>query len=717
MSKSTWLAHVSEDGRQQTVLEHLQGTARRSASHAGNFGAGEQGELTGLTHDLGKYTAAFQRRLLDQGPKVDHSTAGAFECMKRGQPFAAFAVAGHHGGLPDGGGRGDGPGAGTFWSRINRAMAGGLEDYGAWQSELSLPDAARPEYAVRDKLEGMFFTRMLFSCLVDADYADTGQFMNGSGRDAAGTDSIDELWTRLQAHIAGWFPPKGALNARRCAILETCIREGKRRAPDLYTLTVPTGGGKTVSSLAFGLVQAKEWGLKRVVYVVPYTSIIEQTAQTFREILGDGNVLEHHSGISFDLEADEDTTPQTERFTRASETWDVPVVVTTAVQFFESLFSNRPSQARKLHNLAKSVLIFDEAQMLPLPCLRPCVWAITQLVRHYGACAVLCTATQPALDPIVRSFAPELSQEELCPMADADWEAFRRVTFRRAGRLDRDALAAQLQAHGQVLCIVNTRKAAREVFNRLQGEGNFHLSTLMYPAHRRAVLDEVRRRLREGQTCRVVSTSLIEAGVDVDFPALYREEAGLDSMLQAAGRCNREGRRAPEESAVVLFQGEGRPPRLFETAIDAGRMVLDRFADIASREAVRSYFEILRDLKGRDAQDIYGILPLMESEFFPFRTVAERFHLIDSPTVTVYIPEGKGAELVERLRGGEGGRNLYRSLGQYGVSVYESDLRALDRAGAVRRLEDGSYVLVELKDYSRATGLALDVSGGEAQFI
>ena len=295
--------------------------------------------------------------------------------------------------------------------------------------------------------------------------------------------------------------------------------------------------------------------------------------------------------------------------------------------------------------------------MLPLPCLRPCVWAITQLVRHYGACAVLCTATQPALDPIVRSFAPELSQEELCPMADADWEAFRRVTFRRAGRLDRDALAAQLQAHEQVLCIVNTRKSAREVFNRLEGEGNFHLSTLMYPAHRRAVLDEVRRRLREGQTCRVVSTSLIEAGVDVDFPALYREEAGLDSMLQAAGRCNREGRRAPEESVVVLFQGEGRPPRLFETAIDAGRMVLDRFADIASREAVRSYFEILRDLKGRDAQDIYGILPLMESEFFPFRTVAERFHLIDSPTVTVYIPEGEGVGLVERLRGGEGLRH------------------------------------------------------------
>lgn len=715
--KSSWLAHLSEDGRQQSVLEHLRGTAQRSCLYAQSFGVGEQGELAGLAHDLGKYTAAFQHRLLQKGPKVDHATAGAFECLKRGQVFAAFAVAGHHGGLPDGGSRTDGSGTGTFLGRMNKAAKGDLEAYDAWQAEVALPDASNPAYAVQDKLEGMFFTRMLFSCLVDADYADTEAFMRGHMAPDCDADSIEELWRRLQRYISGWFPPRGALNARRCAILETCIRQGERRAPGLYTLSVPTGGGKTVASLAFALAQARAQKRARVVYVVAYTSIIEQTAAVFREILGANNVLEHHSGVCFDLAEDEASTPQTERFTRASETWQVPVVVTTAVQFFESLFSCKPSQVRKVHNLAQSVLIFDEAQMLPLSYLRPCVWAITQLVRHYGASAVLCTATQPALGSLIRKFAPELSLEELCPMSAADWEAFRRVTFRRAGRLDWEALAKELQAHRQVLCVLNTRKAVREVFDRLAGEGNFHLSTLMYPAHRRAVLAEVRRRLEDGLPCRLVSTSLIEAGVDVDFPALYREEAGLDSLLQAAGRCNREGRRSPGESIVVLFQGEGRPPRLFETAISAGRMILDRYQDISAREAVCDYFTLLRDLKGEDAQDSCGILALMQSEFFPFRTVSERFHLIDSPTVTVYIPAGKAVALLERLRRGEGGRGLYRSLGQYGVPVYEGHLLALDRAGAIQRLEDGSFVLSDLRRYCDKTGLTLEVESGEALFV
>ena len=718
--KSVPLAHLAQDGRTQTVAEHLRGTAQKSSSFAQSFAAGGQGALAGLAHDLGKYASAFQRRLLDDGPKVDHATAGAFECTRRGQVFAAFAVAGHHGGLPDGGSPGDGPDCASFWGRMNRAGKGKLEDYASWQEELSLPQAAIPDYAQRDPGSAMFFTRMLFSCLVDADYTDTGEFMTGHIRDLPDGDILSELWDRLQAYISGWFPPKEPLNAHRCAILETCIREGQRRAPGLYTLTVPTGGGKTVASLAFALAQAKSQGLKRVVYVIPYTSIIEQTASTFRQILGPAHVLEHHSGVSFDLKADEASTSQTERFTRASETWDMPVVVTTAVQFFESLFSCKPSQCRKLHNLAQSVLIFDEAQMLPLGYLRPCVWAITQLVRHYGACAVLCTATQPALGSLIGEFAPELSQEELCPMTKEAWSAFRRVTFRRTGPLAWAALAQALQAREQVLCVVNTRKAALTVFQKLAGEGNFHLSTLLYPAHRRAVLAEVRRRLKAGQPCRVISTSLIEAGVDVDFPCVYREEAGLDSLLQAAGRCNREAKRAPEESAVVFFQGESPPPRPFAAAIGAGRMVLDGLSDIssiASREAVHAYFSALLDLNGKGAQDVQQIMDTMESDFFPFRTVSERFHLIDSPTVTVYIPIGEGGELVRRLRRGEGGRALYRSLGQYGVPIYERDFRALEQGGAIESMKDGSFVLRDLTLYSHETGLSLTGQGGEAQFI
>ena len=715
MDTYAYLAHLTEDGRTQTILEHLKGTASLCSAFAAAFDAEAQGQLAGMAHDIGKYSAAFQRRL-HGGPKVDHASAGAFECLKAQQLAAAFAISGHHGGLPDGGGRGDAAGAGTFWGRINRASQGRLEDYHAWQSEFSLPHANTPAFA-GTRLEGMFFTRMLFSCLVDADYTDTGAFMDNSPYLPASSSSMEELWRRLETYVSGWFPPKGALNMQRCVILEQCMSAGAQYGPGLFTLTVPTGGGKTVASLSFALAQAKARRMKRIVYVIPYTSIIEQTAQVFREILGDENVLEFHFGVQFDQQEDDASSPETAPLTRSVETWDVPVIVTTAVQFFESLYACQPSKCRKLHNLAQSVLIFDEAQMLPLPYLRPCVWAIAQLVRHYGASAVLCTATQPALDPIFQEFAPEIPIREICPMAEAHWESFRRVSFQQAGTLSWMDLAARLQQQEQVLCVVNTRRAAREVFHQLSGSGNFHLSTLMYPAHRKRILDEIRRRLRDGLPCRVVSTSLIEAGVDVDFPAVYRELSGLDSILQAAGRCNREGKRPPEDSIVTIFQGEDPPPRLFETSIGAGKIVLDHCQDVSSRAAIHTYFSTLLDLKGAEAQDAHHILPLMESEFFPFRTVAERFHLIESPTTTVYLPLEEGAGLVELLRSGQYSRTLYRRLGQYGVSVYPQHLAALEQAGALEHLEDGSVVLRDIGLYTQTTGLTLEPSGGNALFI
>ena len=715
MDTYAYLAHLTEDGRTQTILEHLKGTASLCSAFAAAFDAEAQGQLAGMAHDIGKYSAAFQRRL-HGGPKVDHASAGAFECLKARQLPAAFVISGHHGGLPDGGGRGDAAGAGTFWGRINRASQGKLEDYHAWQREFSLPHANIPAFAGK-KLDGMFFTRMLLSCLVDADYTDTGAFMGSSSYPPASSSSMEELWRRLETYVSGWFPPKGALNMQRCVILEQCMSAGAQYGPGLFTLTVPTGGGKTVASLSFALAQAKAHGMRRIVYVIPYTSIIEQTAQTFREILGDENVLEFHSGVQFDQQEDDASSPEAAPLTRSVETWDVPVIVTTAVQFFESLYACQPSKCRKLHNLAQSVLIFDEAQMLPLPYLRPCVWAIAQLVRHYGASAVLCTATQPALDPIFQEFAPEIPIREICPMAEAHWESFRRVSFQQAGTLSWMDLAARLQQQEQVLCVVNTRRAAREVFRQLSGSGNFHLSTLMYPAHRKRILDEIRRRLRDGLPCRVVSTSLIEAGVDVDFPAVYRELSGLDSILQAAGRCNREGKRPPEDSIVTIFQGEDPPPRLFETSIGAGKIVLDHCQDVSSRAAIHTYFSTLLDLKGAEAQDAHHILPLMESEFFPFRTVAERFHLIESPTTTVYLPLEEGAGLVELLRSGQYSRTLYRRLGQYGVSVYPQHLAALEQAGALEHLEDGSVVLRDIGLYTQTTGLTLEPSGGNALFI
>ena len=708
----SYLAHISVNGQAQSVFEHLLGTSSLAEDFAHPFGAEEQAKLAGLAHDIGKYSDAFQKRLHGAPIQVDHSTAGAVECWQRRQLFAAFAVAGHHGCLPDGGSQTDSPDQATLWGRVKRA--GRLEPYGRWAQEVSLPQADIPDFLKRPGPEWVFFTRMLYSCLVDADFLDTEAFMDGRSR-AYNATSIEQLWEMIQGYISSWFPPKGELNRQRCKILEHCIQEGETQVPGLFSLTVPTGGGKTVASLAFALAHARKHGLRRVIYVIPYTSIIEQTAEIFREILGEENVLEHHSNVLYDLEGE--ASPYTIHLAQATENWDIPVVVTTAVQFFESLYACRSSQCRKLHNITGSVVIFDEAQMMPIPYLRPCVWAISQLVAHYSVSAVLCTATQPALEKLFREFLPQVPVQELCPPDTCQWEVFRRVTFQKEGQLTWDELAVQLSGCSQVLCIVNTRKAAQEVYERLDGTGNFHLSTLMCPYHRKEQLREIRRRLREGLPCRVVSTSLIEAGVDVDFPVVFREQAGLDSILQAAGRCNREGRRSAEESVVHIFEGEETVPPLFSTAVGAGQAAMARYADIASQEAIHAYFSELLDLKGKEAQDKEGILPLIQSEFFPFRAVAERFHLIDSPTRTVYIPWGEGSELVERLHAGEGGRALFRRLGQYSVSVYEKHFAALEAAGELEVLENGAAILRDPALYAEETGLSLEADSGKGLFI
>lgn len=715
MPTPSYLAHISAAGQTQTVLEHLTGTAELCAHFAAAFGAEEQGRLAGLAHDIGKYSDAFQRRL-QGGPVVDHATAGAVECQKIRQPYAAFAVAGHHGGLPDGGSRTDTPDQATFLARMGRAVDGKLEPYTAWQQELSLPSPPLPTLDPGQS-EGMFFTRMLYSCLVDADFLDTEAFMAGQALNRGGGDNMDELDRRLRAYISPWFPPKNDLNEQRCAILDRCLEQGEAQQPGLFTLTVPTGGGKTVASLAFALRHARAHGLKRVIYVIPYTSIIEQNAQVFRDILGVENVLEHHSGLLYDVEHEADS--EQIRLAKATENWDMPVVVTTAVQFFESLYANRSSQCRKLHNLAKSVIIFDEAQMLPVPYLRPCVYAIAQLVKHYGASAVLCTATQPSLGPLFREFLPDKPPVELCPPGTCRDGVFRRVSFRREGKLSNETLAQQLNALPQVLCVVNRRKSAQDIYHLLERDGFFHLSTLMYPTHRKAVLEEIKNRLKRGLPCRVISTSLIEAGVDVDFPAVFREEAGLDSILQAAGRCNREGTRSAEESVVTIFQSETPAPVLFQQNIKAGRTALDHSKSPDSPEAIARYFHELLDLTGKEGQDRDGILPLMNDPLtlMPFQEVARRFRLIQSDTKTVYIPLGKGIQLTEQLRRGERSRALFRALGQYGVSVYPDHLAALDRAGALELLEGGSAVLTDPTLYLDSTGLTLEPESRKAYIL
>lgn len=712
-----FVTHRREDGTFQPLKEHIENVGERAAQFAAAFDAAEHGREAGLLHDIGKYSSKGQKRQRDpeHTAKVDHSSAGAQEAFRRKDPMAAFAVAGHHGGLPDFGSRGDTDG-GTLCSRLNKPLTGG-DDPSAWKQEIVLPSSIpMPSWAVNCQ-EGRvqaLYTRMLFSCLVDADFLDTENALQGP-QPRGGYAPLAALWEKLQGHVAPWLKePKTELCAKRNDILRRCLQGGEEEK-GLFTLTVPTGGGKTVSSLAFALSHAVRHGMERIIYVIPYTSIIEQNAKVFAEILGEENVLEHHSQTELADETGDAETPEARRRRLACENWDAPVIVTTAVQFFESLYAAKTSRCRKLHHLANSVMIFDEAQTLPVPFLKPCVSAVGELVRHYGATTVLCTATQPELGRLFNELAPELSIQEIAPEPDELFEFFRRVSFQREEKLSNEELAARLTETEQVLCIVNTRKRAREIFQLLPEEGRFHLSTLMTPQDRKRVLDAVRERLKERKPCRVVATSLVEAGVDVDFPTVWREVAGLDSILQAAGRCNREGKNPAEESIVHIFRSDGKIPSMIKTNVAAAESVLHQFEEINTRPAIRAYFQQLLWAKGDAALDEKRIL---ESESkFRFRQTDKDFHLIDENTVTVYIPSKADSGDIQALRDKQFSKGLLRRLSQSAVNLYKTEFQKLMENGALEMFaEDGYAILLNPNMYSDECGLEISSEGGEGFF-
>ena len=709
------LAHGATDEHPegQSIEAHLKGTGELAETFAAEFGAAANGKLCGLAHDIGKYSDEFQLRLRG-GKKVDHATAGAIECFKIKAAFEAVCVIGHHSGLPNVGHKdADTTESQTFFGRKLRAEQGGIPDYRKnWNGHIALPqDYFRPSGR---GFATAFYIRMLYSCLVDADYIDTETFMNGdAGR--GNYEPLSALCDKLTAYISKWNNPTREIDILRQKILNSCINNsGNPRG--MFTLTVPTGGGKTVASMAFALNHAAANSMKRIIYVIPYTSIIEQNAKVFRDILGQENVVEHHSQVSHELSEDADELEY--RSALATENWDAPVIVTTAVQFFESLYANRTSKCRKLHNIANSVIIFDEAQMIPSNNLRPCVAAIAELVRAYNATAVLCTATQPAIDEMLLEYSKKESVVELCPDVDGMFEKFRRTSFEKEGRLTTDELVSRLESQQQVLCIVNTRKFAQEVYEALPSEGRFHLSTLMCPVHRKQKLDEIRERLKSGKTCRVVSTSLIEAGVDVDFPRVFREMAGLDSILQAAGRCNREGKRSAESSIVTVFESENKVNKLIAVNRDAAEETVRDWTQPNTTSTIERYFKAYRDFLRND--DKSGVMTASEKGIsgcgLPFEWIAKEFKLIDQNTFAVYIPIGEGKELVSRLREGERSRGLYRRAGMYSVSVYQNQFDSLINAGAAEPFGEDAAFLTDCSLYSDEKGLSTDVDGGSALF-
>ena len=697
-----YLAHSPTDAHPegQALKSHLENVSRLCEGFCVDFAAEIDGRLCGLYHDIGKYSLSFQRRLQGSRESVDHSSAGALLLFDKGNHPAAICIAGHHTGLADLGTKHDL--ADTFMGRINCARKGRIDDCSAWRHEI--PDTISTKSTSGSGLDIFFYTKMLFSALTDADWLDTEAYFQDRPPFVSIPD-LAALKEKLTAYIAPWWAAKSEINLRRCSILCASIQRGKEK-PGLFTMTVPTGGGKTVSSMAFALHHAIEHGMKRIIYVIPYCSILEQTQDVFEEIFGKDNITAHYSGADFSSRDG-----QEEIRTFSAENWEAPIILTTAVQFFESVYSNKPGKNRKLHNITQSVLIFDEAQMLPVPFLRPCLAAICKLVEKYGCSAVLCTATQPAVETLLSDYLPNQPVRELCPAPKETYQAFRRVRYVDDGDLSDEDLVRMLRDRRQVLCVVNSRRQAQLLYHMLnEGNGCYHLSTMMTPYDRRRVLQEIKARLHEGQDCRVISTSLIEAGVDVDFPEVFRALAGLDSIIQSGGRCNREGKRPAETSLVHVFRTEAKAPDMLEQNIGAAARILRDYEQIDSPEAIHSYFQFLFFLKGDRQLDSKEILRHAGS--LRFKTVSEAFKLIDGADDTIYVPVGPGTELIQELRQRPYGpdRDLLRQLGPYGVNVYHWVFSRFCEIGAVEPISENAGILVQPDLYSRRTGLTLTVS-------
>jgi CRISPR-associated endonuclease/helicase Cas3 len=697
----------------QPLEQHLKETAEKAKEFASAFGAGDWGYLAGLWHDIGKYSEAFQQRLsntqdadghIETKPgRPDHSTAGAQHANKTlGQTgkLLAYAIAGHHSGLPDG--------KTNDQSCLEKRLGKDIPDFTAspdWILNQAISQVA--PFALDQKrfsFQLSFFVRMIYSCLVDADFLNTESFMDTQksawrevypSLETIGSrlfNALDELNTKaLQTPI----------NKQRASILQNCMNAAGWK-PGLFSLTVPTGGGKTLSSLAFAIKHAIKYNLSRIIYVIPYTSIIEQNAAVFRQILGDEVVLEHHS--NFESEEED------HRSRLASENWDAPLIVTTNVQFFESLFSCRSSKCRRIHNIANSVVILDEAQMLPVPLLKPSIEALRELSSNYGTTIVLCTATQPALSS-TESFKNGLDGvREIIPDPSELYEKFKRVKTIRLSKVNDDEIAKKITSIDQVLCIVNTRKHARLLYEKIKtAEGTFHLSALMCPIHRTAVLENIRETLNSGACCRLVSTSLIEAGVDIDFPVVIRAAAGIDSIAQAAGRCNREGKLSQDGELFVFTPEVALPPDHFRHAADTTEMVMRHNDDPLSLAAVETYFRTLFWMKG-DKLDTHQILSVLTEGDkygdYPFRYIAEKYKIIENVMDTVIIPWNDTARrIIQELRYSDFPTAAARKAQRFTVQVPRHVLAHLLSVGSVERIHDQFNILINEDIYKSDVGL------------
>jgi CRISPR-associated endonuclease/helicase Cas3 len=683
------------------------------------------GYLTGLWHDLGKFSHDFQKYLSTASDthaseirgKIDHTTAGAQLAILKHKAFGhiiANAIAGHHSGLLD---------SRSTGASLEKRFLKEIPTTTDIPPELLAESIPSPPLFLASKDNAFplsFFQRMLFSCLVDADFLATESFMNPAQaalRPEKSKDVFVMALSLLEAKIDDFGVPETNVAKARSTVLENCL-EKATESPGLFTLTVPTGGGKTLSSLAFAIRHAITHGQRRIIYVIPFTSIIEQNAAVFAELfaqLGPNIVLEHHSNLSPESEDKESTTSRL-----ATENWDTPIVVTTAVQFYESCFANKTSRSRKLHNIANSVLILDEAQTLPVQYLAPCLRTLEQLSKNYRVTTVLCTATQPAIKKSTLLPIGLETPTEIISDTEALFSKLNRVQITYRNSLNDQTIASEVATAPQVLCIVNTRKHARALFQLLpQDEGNIHLSTLMFPAHRLRKLKDARQRLTADLPVRLISTQLIEAGVDIDFPIVYRSMAGLDSIAQAAGRCNRNGN-LPIGHVHVFHSEHLSSERFFRETAQVGHEILDLHANAPlSTAAIQAYFDkyYYQQKSQWDSKSIMADflcvndpdLPLL----FQYKTAAEKFKLIENNQIPIIIPVDEiSKNLVEKQLKNPSiplHRNLLRSLQRYTVQIYENEFfKNQHQFEAVR---DGQFKILICPETHYSEDFGLDLSG------
>ena len=730
----------------QLIKDHLNNTSELASKFAATFGAEDYAAQIGLAHDIGKYSKEFQKRIWENGPKIDHSTAGAKEEINTNDwnlfgVAAASCIAGHHSGLLN---------VGSFFddscttkslrARINK----NTPDYMNFRRDIKLdklPKRHSFNIVGSSKIDSgmfsaMFWTRMLFSCLVDADYLDTEIFMNYglSKRDAG--DSLKILLDKLNNYIKkkNWLNGESHINKLRSKILLDCIEKGKRFGNGAYTLTVPTGGGKTIDSLAFALNNAVAQNKNRIIYVVPYCSIIDQTVEVFSDILGTKNVLAHYSNIDISEYDENDDTMYSKKL--ATENWNKPVIVTTAVQFFESLFACKTSQCRKLHNIVNTVVIFDEAQTIPQQYLKPCISSIIELINNYKCSCVFCTATQPALNRFLDNIyinhaLTNMRTSEICTDTDKLYEEFKRVTYKYKGQISDDKIVEELMKQDQVLCIVSTRRHAYNLYKLMEGEGNYHLSKNMIPKDIKKTLSIIRTRLKDGKICRVIATNLVEAGVDFDFKIVFRSKAGLDNIIQAGGRCNREGRYPVEESIVYIFQPEEKYlahlPDMIKRPAEITDVVTKDVEDMAEQWVVTKYFNNLFNnldggnieiSDGLDIKHINARINECQKFAFPFADISKDFKLIDDVTIAVLIPiDEVSINLSEKLQNEKEymSEEDYRKIGNYCVNIYMNNVKEL--INSLVMVSTNLAILTVQELYDRNTGLKLKDEGGNGIFF